>query len=59
MDGHNPDAVKKAILAAQAVTDRPSLICCKTTIAYGAPTLAGSMNPTVHRWESKNLRPQK
>lgn len=42
VDGHNPDAIKKAILEARAVTDKPSLICCKTIIAYGAPTMAGT-----------------
>lgn len=42
VDGHDREAVKKAIIAAQAVTDKPSLICCKTIIGWGAPTLAGS-----------------
>src|SRR5512144_1120967 len=32
VDGHDPDAVKQAIATALAVTDRPSLICCKTVI---------------------------
>ncbi|WP_267257171.1 transketolase [Coxiella endosymbiont of Ornithodoros maritimus] len=41
IDGHNPDAILKAIKAAQNVTDKPSLICCKTIIGYGAPILAG------------------
>ncbi|HEY5309918.1 MAG TPA: transketolase family protein, partial [Casimicrobiaceae bacterium] len=30
VDGHDVDAVDAAIEAAKAVTDRPSLICCKT-----------------------------
>jgi transketolase len=42
VDGHSADAVRKAILEARAVTDKPSLICCKTVIGYGAPNLAGS-----------------
>lgn len=42
VDGHDPVAVKKAIEEARKVTDRPSMICCKTTIAYGAPNLAGT-----------------
>ncbi len=42
VDGHDPEAIKKAILEARAVTDKPSLICCKTVIAYGAPTMAGT-----------------
>lgn len=42
VDGHNPDQIKQAIQQARAVTDKPSLICCKTQIAFGAPNLAGS-----------------
>ncbi len=41
VDGHDAAAVAKAIEAAQA-SDKPSLIACKTTIAYGAPTKAGT-----------------
>ena len=37
VDGHDVEAVDQAIRAAQAVTDRPSLICCKTIIAMGSP----------------------
>ena len=42
VDGHGVDAVDRAIRAAKAVTDRPSLICCKTIIGKGAPNKAGS-----------------
>ena len=42
VDGHDADAVKAAIEAAQAVTDRPSIICAKTVIGDGAPNKAGS-----------------
>ncbi len=42
VDGHNPDAIKKAILEARVVTDKPSLICCKTLIGKGAPNKQGS-----------------
>ncbi len=42
VDGHDSEAVRKAILEAQAVTDRPSILCCKTVIGYGAPSLAGT-----------------
>jgi len=42
VDGHDPKQVRDAIIQAQAVKDKPSLICCKTTIAFGAPNLAGS-----------------
>ncbi len=40
VDGHDVEAVDAAIRAARAVTDRPSLICCKTTIGKGSPNKA-------------------
>jgi transketolase len=42
VDGHDPEAVKKAIETAKAMTDKPTLICCKTTIGFGSPNKAGS-----------------
>lgn len=42
VDGHDPEAITKAINEARFATDKPSLICCKTHIAYGAPTLRDS-----------------
>ena len=42
VDGHNPEAVRKAIQEARSVNDKPSMICCKTVIGYGAPNLCGS-----------------
>ena len=42
VDGHDVDAVDRAIQAAKAVTDRPSLICCKTVIGKGSPKRAGT-----------------
>lgn len=41
IDGHDPDAIRKAIKNAQK-SDKPSLIACCTTIAKGAPTKAGT-----------------
>ncbi|EFI51111.1 transketolase [Afipia sp. 1NLS2] len=41
IDGHNHDAIVDAIARAQK-SDRPTLIACKTTIAFGAPTKAGT-----------------
>jgi len=41
IDGHDPQAIKKAIEEAQAVTDKPSLIICRTTIGFGSPNKAG------------------
>ncbi|MDP4946393.1 MAG: transketolase, partial [Alishewanella sp.] len=42
VDGHDPEAVKAAIEQARAVTDKPTLICCKTVIGYGSPNKGGS-----------------
>jgi len=42
VDGHDSDAVSAAIAEAQSVTDKPSLICCKTVIGYGSPNKSGS-----------------
>jgi transketolase len=42
VDGHDPEAVALAIENARAVTDRPSLIACRTVIGYGAPSKAGT-----------------
>ncbi|MGD8783509.1 MAG: transketolase [Thioalkalispiraceae bacterium] len=42
VDGHDPDAIKKAIDLARAMTDKPTMICCKTTIGFGSPNKAGS-----------------
>lgn len=44
VDGHNADAVKAAIEAAQAETAKPTLICCQTTIGYGSPNKQGTHN---------------
>ena len=41
VDGHDGEAVKKAIAEAKAVTDKPSLICCKTVIGWGSPNKQG------------------
>jgi transketolase len=42
VDGHDPAALEKAIVEAKSVTDRPSMICCKTTIGFGSPNKAGT-----------------
>ncbi len=42
VDGHNPDAIRAAIEEARSITDKPSLICCKTVIGYGSPNKSGS-----------------
>lgn len=42
VDGHDPDAVRAAIEAARAETGRPTLICCRTIIGWGAPNKQGT-----------------
>jgi transketolase len=41
IDGHDPQAIAAAIARAQK-SNKPSLIACKTTIGFGAPTRAGT-----------------
>jgi transketolase len=42
VDGHDVDAVDRAISEAHSSSDRPTLICCKTTIGKGSPNRAGT-----------------
>ena len=42
VDGHDPAEIKQAIDTALAETDKPTLICCKTTIGFGAPNKQGT-----------------
>jgi len=42
VDGHDFAAIERAVSAAMAVTDRPTLICCRTVIARGSPNKAGT-----------------
>jgi len=41
VDGHDADAIKAAVEEARARVDKPSLICCKTTIGFGSPNKGG------------------
>jgi transketolase len=41
IDGHDPDAIAAAVETAKG-SNRPSLIACRTTIGFGAPTKAGT-----------------
>ncbi|MDI7490606.1 transketolase [Cronobacter dublinensis] len=41
IDGHDPQAIKRAIEEAKQVTDKPSLIICRTVIGFGSPNKAG------------------
>jgi len=42
VDGHDAESIQKAIETAKAMSDKPTLICCKTTIGFGSPNKAGS-----------------
>jgi transketolase len=42
VDGHDPAAIEAAIVSAKAERARPTLICCKTIIAKGAPKKANT-----------------
>ncbi|HGC0311504.1 TPA: transketolase [Escherichia coli] len=42
VDGHDPEAVDAAVREAKSVTDKPSLLCCKTIIGFGSPNKANS-----------------
>lgn len=42
VDGHDPEAVDAAVREAKQVTDKPSLLCCKTIIGFGSPNKANS-----------------
>ena len=42
VDGHDEAALQAAIEEAQSVTDKPTLICCKTVIGFGSPNKSGS-----------------
>lgn len=41
VDGHDSAAIKAAIEAARAETDKPTIICCKTVIGFGSPNKQG------------------
>ena len=42
VDGHDVEAVDRAIRSAKSVTSKPSLICCQTVIGKGSPKRAGT-----------------
>lgn len=42
VDGHDKEAIAAAIEAARGVTDKPSMIACRTIIGFGAPNKQGS-----------------
>lgn len=42
IDGHDAEAVNKAVIKAKAVNDKPTLLCCKTVIGFGSPNKSNS-----------------
>ncbi|MEP3296304.1 MAG: transketolase, partial [Pseudoruegeria sp.] len=42
VDGHDPEEIAAAIAAARKISDKPSMIACRTVIGKGAPSKAGS-----------------
>jgi transketolase len=44
VDGHDSAAIRQAIQAAKNIQDQPSIICCKTIIGCGAPTLGNTQH---------------
>lgn len=42
IDGHDPQAVSRALTEARAETHKPSLLCCKTIIGKGSPNKEGT-----------------
>ncbi len=42
VDGHDAGEINTAIETAKKETSRPTLICCKTVIGFGAPTMKGT-----------------
>ncbi len=42
VDGHDAAAIAAAIVEAKSVTDKPSMICCKTIIGFGSPNKSGT-----------------
>ena len=42
VEGHDPAAIDAAINEAKSITDKPTLICCKTVIGAGSPNKEGT-----------------
>jgi len=42
IDGHDTDAIREAIVTARSVTDKPTMVACRTIIGFGFPTKAGT-----------------
>ena len=44
VDGHDSEAIAAALIEAKSITDKPSMICCKTIIGFGSPNKSGTHN---------------
>jgi transketolase len=42
VDGHNAESIRAALVSAALDPDKPTLVCCRTTIGFGAPHKQGS-----------------
>jgi len=42
VDGHDPQAIASAIELAKSITNKPTMICCKTIIGFGSPNKSGT-----------------
>lgn len=42
VDGHDPQQIRQAIVEARQESNKPTLICCKTIIGFGAPNVEGT-----------------
>ena len=49
VDGHDGQAVAEALEIARNESSKPTLICCQTTIGYGAPTQSRAPPPVMDR----------
>ena len=54
VDGHDPEAIARVITEARK-SDKPAMIACKTTIGYGAPTLAGKSKAHSFPWPDSEI----
>jgi len=41
VDGHDADAIQKAVVEARKVADKPTIVICKTIIGFGSPNKEG------------------
>jgi hypothetical protein len=56
VDGHDVDAVDAAIAEARQSTDRPTIVCCKTTIGKGSPNRGGTPRRTARPLGAREVK---